>query len=46
MDNQLRPLRVVVASPGDVKPERELIPRVLDEVNRNIASLGGLRGWQ
>ena len=34
---QYRVLRVVVASPGDVKAERELVPHVIDEVNRNIA---------
>jgi tetratricopeptide (TPR) repeat protein len=35
-------LRVVIASPGDVKAERELIPRVVEEVNRNIARPRGL----
>jgi tetratricopeptide (TPR) repeat protein len=33
----LRVLRVVVASPGDVKPERDIVPKVVDEVNRTIA---------
>ncbi len=32
----LRVLRVVVASPGDVKPERDTISKVVDEVNRTI----------
>jgi hypothetical protein len=27
---------VVVASPGDVQPERDLVPDVLDELNRSI----------
>jgi tetratricopeptide (TPR) repeat protein len=36
------PLRVVVASPGDVKAERDIVPRVIEEVNRNIAHKGGL----
>ncbi|MGA2964596.1 MAG: tetratricopeptide repeat protein [Terriglobales bacterium] len=33
--DQLRVLRVVVASPGQVNPERAIIPRVIDEVHRN-----------
>ena len=32
----LRVLRVVVASPGDVKAEREIVPKVIEEVNRNF----------
>jgi tetratricopeptide (TPR) repeat protein len=40
--DHLRVLRVVIASPGDVKPERESIPRVVEEVNRNIAHPRGL----
>jgi tetratricopeptide (TPR) repeat protein len=35
-------LRVVVASPGDVNAERDIVPRVIDEVNRNIAHKAGL----
>jgi TPR repeat protein len=42
MDDKLRVLRLVVASPGDVKPEREILPRVVDEVNQNIANPRGL----
>jgi hypothetical protein len=38
----LRVLRVVVASPGDVKPERDIVPKVVEEVNRNIARERGL----
>jgi hypothetical protein len=41
--DQVRVLRVVIASPGDVKAEREIIPRVVEEVNRNIARDRGLR---
>src|SRR5262245_46333996 len=29
-------MRVVVASPGDVQPERDLMPRIVDEVNQGI----------
>jgi hypothetical protein len=36
-------LRVVVASPSDVQAERDVVPVVVDEVNRWIASLLGLR---
>ena len=31
-------LRVVVASPGDVQAERDLVPQVIEEVNRNVGS--------
>jgi len=41
--SQVRILRVVVASPGDVQPERELLPTVIDEVNRGVAADRGLR---
>lgn len=40
--DQVRVLRLVIASPGDVKTEREIIPHVVDEVNRNIARPRGL----
>lgn len=33
MDDKLRVLRVVVASPGDVKVEHEVIPRVAHDIN-------------
>lgn len=33
----VRVLRVVVASPGDVKKERESVPHVLEELNRGLA---------
>ncbi|MGB8005795.1 MAG: tetratricopeptide repeat protein, partial [Terriglobales bacterium] len=42
MDDKLRVLRVVVASPGDVRAEHEVIPRVVDEVNQNTANPRGL----
>ena len=35
---EVRILRVVVASPGDVLAERERLLRVLDEVNRGVAA--------
>jgi len=38
----LRVLRVVVASPGDVKPERDTVSKVVEEVNRTIARPLGL----
>jgi hypothetical protein len=41
--SQVRVLRVVLASPGDVKAEREVLPRVLDELNRGVAADRGLR---
>jgi len=40
---QARILRVVVASPGDVQKERDLLPRVIDELNRGIAGHCGFR---
>lgn len=40
--DQYRVLRVVVASPSDVKAERDIVPRVIEEVNRNIAHRKGL----
>jgi hypothetical protein len=41
--SQLQILRVVVASPAEVKPERDLLPNVIDELNRGIAGDRGLR---
>lgn len=35
-------LRIVVASPSDVQPERDVVPAVIEEVNRYIASDRGL----
>ena len=40
---QARILRIVVASPGDVQPERDVLPTVIEEVNRGVAVDRGLR---
>jgi hypothetical protein len=40
---QTRILRVLVASPGDVQAERELVPSILDELNRTICSERDIR---
>ncbi|KAB8317666.1 NACHT domain-containing protein [Tolypothrix campylonemoides VB511288] len=40
---QKRTLRVVVASPNDVKPERDILPNIIDELNRAIAADKHLR---
>jgi internalin A len=40
---QPRILRVVVASPSDVQSERNVLPSVIDEVNRSVAADRGLR---
>jgi hypothetical protein len=37
---QPRILRIVVASPGDVQPERDVLPSVIEEVNRAAADRG------
>lgn len=37
-----RVLRIVVASPSDVQPERDVMPSVIDEVNRVVAADRGL----
>lgn len=39
---QPRTLHIVVASPSDVQPERELLPSIIDEVNRIVATDRGL----
>lgn len=39
---QPRILRLVVASPGDVTSERDLLPSVVEEVNRGVAADRGL----
>ncbi len=39
---QKRVLRVIVASPGDVKPERDAVEEVVTELNRGIAADRGL----
>jgi len=35
---EARILRIVVASPSDVQAERELLPGIIDEMNRVIAT--------
>jgi len=40
---QVRILRIVVASPSDVQPERDAVQTVADELNRGIAQVCGLR---
>lgn len=40
---QIRTIRIVVASPSDVQPERDVLPHVLEELNRGIAAERGLR---
>jgi small GTP-binding protein len=40
--SQLRILRLVVASPGDVQPERDVLPSVIEEINRGVAADRGL----
>jgi internalin A len=36
--NEVRFLRIVVASPADVQPERDVLPSVIDDVNRQVAN--------
>jgi hypothetical protein len=43
MPEQVQILRIVVASPGDVQPERDLLPDVVAELNQGIAADRGLR---
>lgn len=48
MSGQLRQhYRVFVASPGDVREERELVPAVIEQVNRTIGKQLGihLESW-
>ncbi len=40
---QPRILRIVVASPGDVQSERDVMPSVIEELNRGVAADRGLR---
>lgn len=39
---QTRILRIVVASPSDVQPERDVLPSIIEEVNRGVANDRGL----
>src|ERR1035441_11118340 len=43
MDNHVAIIRVVVASPGDVKAERDIVPDVLDERTRGVCRARGVR---
>jgi hypothetical protein len=36
---QVKLLRVVVASPSDVQPERDILPDIVDELNRGVAAM-------
>jgi hypothetical protein len=40
---QVQILRIVVASPGDVRPERDALEKVTAELNRGVAAMAGLR---
>ena len=42
MNDKLKQLRIVIASPNDVKEEREALVRVIERVNRNTAEGLGL----
>jgi len=42
VNQQPRMLRLVVASPGDVQPERDALPSVIEEINRGVAADRGL----
>ena len=42
MASDVRILRVLVASPGDVQAEREAVPKVVEGLNRGIAADRGL----
>ena len=38
MPDLIRVLRVVVASPSDVKTERDIVPIVLEELNKSLGA--------
>jgi len=40
---QVRVLKIVVASPGDVQAERDIIPAIVEELNKGIADERGVR---
>lgn len=40
---QVKILKIVVASPGDVQAERDMIPAIVDELNKGIADERGVR---
>ena len=41
--NKARILKIVVSSPGDVQAERDMIPAIVDELNKGIADERGVR---
>ena len=41
--NDIKALRIVVASPGDVQPQRDVLPTVIEELNKSIAADRSLR---
>jgi hypothetical protein len=43
MSEQVAIIRVFMASPGHVKAERDVVPRILDELNRGILRERNLR---
>ncbi|HEX4772660.1 MAG TPA: SpoIIE family protein phosphatase [Bryobacteraceae bacterium] len=43
MNQLVRILRLVVASPGDVAAERRIVPTVVDELNKSVCADRGLR---
>ena len=43
MDEHVAIIRVVVASPADVQSERDIVPDVLDELNRGVCRTRGVR---
>ncbi len=38
-EKTMRTLRVVLASPSDVRPERDVLPDVIEELNRNLGAV-------
>ena len=43
MQNQVQVLRVVIACPGDVQPERDSLPEVINELNNSTAADHGVQ---
>jgi Domain of unknown function (DUF4062) len=47
---ELRTLRMVIASPSDVKPERDVLKYVIEELNNGVAATCGVHlklvGWE
>jgi hypothetical protein len=40
---QVKILKIVIASPGDVQAERDIIPAIVDELNKGIADERSVR---